>query len=335
MLDERKSAILKAVVTEYIETAQPVGSSHVVRGAAVDVSPATVRADMATLERDGYLSHPHTSAGRIPTDKGYRYFVDKLCGNEPLGATDQQTVHDFFATTHGELERMLRDTASLLSMMTNYAAIVVGPDREVVTVRSAIFVRLAQRTGLFVVVNSNGAVVKRTVEINEDDSDEAVMRVAERLNAHLTGRVLADTEPPPLSHDHDQAVDRLTASCWAARSDMIRRDEQVYLDGTSNMARAFDAVETVRSVLTMLEKTYVVVDLLRDALAHERNVSIGGEHGGLLSECSIVVAPYEVDNFVVGTVGVLGPTRMNYPQALAAVAVVSGRLGRQISAARA
>jgi heat-inducible transcriptional repressor len=329
MLDERKSAILKAVVTEYIETAQPVGSAHVVRDAAIDVSPATVRADMATLEREGYLNHPHTSAGRIPTDKGYRYFVDKLCGIEPLRATDQQTVQEFFSTTHGELEKMLRETATLLSMLTNYAAVVIGPDREVVTVRSALFVRLAPRTGLLVVVHSNAAVDKRIVEISEDDADEAVARVGERLNAHLTGKVLTEAEPPPLTHD--QAHDRLTAACWAVRSDMIRRDEQVYFDGASNMARAFDAVDTVRSVLTMLEKTYVVVDLLQDALAHERNVSIGGEHGGALSQCSIVVAPYEIDNSVVGTVGVLGPTRMNYPQALAAVAVVSGRLGRELS----
>jgi heat-inducible transcriptional repressor len=332
MLDERKSAILRTVVTEYIETAQPVGSSHVVREASIDVSPATVRSDMASLEREGYLSHPHTSAGRIPTDKGYRYFVDKLCGDQPLGASEQQTVQEFFAATHGELERMLRDTASLLSIVTNYAAIVVGPDKEIVTVRSALFVRLAQRTGLFVVVHSNGTVDKRTVEMHEEDSEDAVAKVSERVSAQLVGRVLAEAEPPPASHD--PAIERLTLACWASRSDMIRHDDTVYMDGASNMARAFDAVETVRSVLTMLEKTYVVVDLLRDALAHERNVSIGGEHGGPLAECSIVVAPYAIDDEVVGTVGVLGPTRMNYPQALAAVAVVGGRLGRELSEAR-
>lgn len=332
MLDERKSAILKTVVTEYIETAQPVGSAHVVRDAAIDVSPATVRSDMATLEREGYLSHPHTSAGRIPTDKGYRYFVDKLCGDQPLGMNEQQTVHDFFAATHGEIERMLRDTATLLSMVTNCAAVVVGPDKEIVTVRQAVFVRLAPRTGLFVVVHSNGTVDKRTVEMLEEDTDETVARVGERLQAQLVGKVLSEAESP--TPTHDPSVDRLTAACWATRSDMMRHDETVYMDGTSNMARAFDAVETVRSVLTMLERTYVVVDLLRDALAHERNVSIGGEHGGPLAECSIVVAPYSIDREVVGTVGVLGPTRMNYPQALAAVAVVGGRLGRELSAGR-
>ncbi|HEX2038374.1 MAG TPA: HrcA family transcriptional regulator, partial [Acidimicrobiales bacterium] len=122
-MDERKAAILRAVVEGYIETAQPVGSAHVARQADVPVSPATVRNEMATLEREGYLVQPHTSAGRIPTDKGYRAFVDQLTTPGPLNTGQRQLVKDFFARAHGELEDMLKDTSRLLSSMTDYAGV--------------------------------------------------------------------------------------------------------------------------------------------------------------------------------------------------------------------
>src|SRR5437016_5279362 len=130
MLDDRKAAILRAVVEQYIETAQPVGSAHVARGSALGVSPATVRNEMAILERDGYLAHPHTSAGRIPTDKGYRFFVDQLTEPGSLAAPQRHLVRDFFAHAHGELEQMLHDTSTLLSRLTDYAAVVLAPGAE-------------------------------------------------------------------------------------------------------------------------------------------------------------------------------------------------------------
>jgi heat-inducible transcriptional repressor len=334
MLDERKAAILKAVVTEYIETAQPVGSAHVVRDAAIDVSAATVRADMATLEREGYLTHPHTSAGRIPTDKGYRFFVDKLLGPQQLGEGGERQVQHFFDETHGEIERLLRDTSLLLSELTDYAAVVVAPDHETLTVCSALLARLAPRTGLLVVVHSNGAVDKHTVDLPEDVPDAVVEAAGQRLNAALVGKPLSPAEVPARSGD--PVVDDLLTRCRTALSAPSKAEnEGVYVGGASRMAAAFDAVETVRAVLSTLEKTFVVVTLLKDALSNEQHVSIGGEHGiGSLVECSVVVAPYEIDREVVGTIGVLGPTRMNYPQALAAVAVVGSRLGRELSGKR-
>ncbi|HEV2362547.1 MAG TPA: heat-inducible transcriptional repressor HrcA [Acidimicrobiales bacterium] len=335
MLDERKSAILKTVVTEYIETAQPVGSAHVVRDSGIDVSPATVRADMAALEREGYLSHPHTSAGRIPTDKGYRFFVDRFCEDEQLGQTEQHQVRDFFARAHGELERMLRDTSVLLAELTNYAAVVVAPDTDALTVRSAQVVRLAPKTALVVIVLSNGAIEKRAVELDESDSDAAVEHAGRRLGTLLSGHPLSRTITAP-APSGDTAVDRILSSCTTTLAGMPGREpepDHVFVGGASRMAHAFDAVDTVRSVLAVLEESYVVVSLLHDALALERNVAIGGEIGvGPLAECSVVVAPYAVGDDVLGTIGVLGPTRMNYGQALAAVAVVGQRLSSQLSA---
>lgn len=331
MLDDRKAAILRAVVQEYIETAQPVGSAHVTRAGDLAVSSATVRNEMALLEREGYLVQPHTSAGRIPTDKGYRFFVDQLAPPGGLQPAQRQKVRDFFATAHGELEQMLHDTSQLLSGLTDYAAVVVAPPHEVASIRSVQLVSLGPRVALLVLVLSNGVVEKHSVEFRADVGDERVLAAGALLAQHLIGRTLAEAGSMPASGD------RVTDAIASAALDALRAtsssdtSDHVFVGGASRMAAAFDAVETVRSVLTILEQQYVVVSLLRDVLDRGLSVAIGVEHGvEPLAECAVVVAPYAVDGEHTGSIGVLGPTRMNYPQALAAVAVVSQRLGQRL-----
>src|SRR3954468_11636755 len=170
VLDEPKAAILRAVVEEYIETAQPVGSGHI--APAVNVSSATVRNDMVALEHEGYLRQPHTSAGRVPTDKGYRYFVDSLRGPGQLGRAQVQQVRSFFAKAHGELEQMLNDTSRLLSDLTAHTAVVIGRHHEAASIRSVQLVGLGSDTALAVVVTSNGAVEKRMIDIAPDVGDD-------------------------------------------------------------------------------------------------------------------------------------------------------------------
>lgn len=330
MLDDRKTAIIRAVVTEYIETAQPVGSGHVSRDPLIGVSPATVRNDMVSLEQDGYLVQPHTSAGRIPTDKGYRFFVDQLAGRGKLGMAQRQRVRDFFAEAHGELEQMLDATSKLLSQLTDYAAVIVGPAHEGSSIRSAQLVGLAPRVALLVVVLSNGTVEKRTLELAEEVSDECLAAVSAALVQHLVGRSLTTLGRVPATGD--RPVDQLLEASLAALRSWGEESEHVFVGGASRMAEAFDAVETVRSVLGILEQQYVVVTLLKDVLDRGLTVAIGAEHGvEPLAECSVVVAPYGHAGEEHGTIGLLGPTRMNYPQALAAVAVVSQRLGNHLS----
>ncbi|HET7719582.1 MAG TPA: heat-inducible transcriptional repressor HrcA [Acidimicrobiales bacterium] len=332
MLDERKAAILRAVVKEYIDTAQPVGSAHVARMGELHVSPATVRNEMAQLEREGFLAHPHTSAGRIPTDKGYRFFVDDL-RSEPgtLGEGERAQVQQFFARAHGELERMLSDTSKLLSNLTTYAALVVAPPHEGAPVRAVHLVPLGTRVAVVVGVLANGGVEKAHIELPEGTGDDRVAAAAVHLSAHMIGRPLADSSAIPPTGD--EAVDALVKTARQALWDSHDSEaDQVFIGGAARMASTFQAVDTVRQVLAGLEQQYVLVSLLREALDSEGlTVAIGAEHGvDSLAECSIVVAPYEVDGSHAGTIGVLGPTRMNYPQAMAAVAIVSARLGRHL-----
>ncbi len=331
MLDERKTAILRAVVKEYIETAQPVGSSHVARSPEVRVSSATIRNEMAVLEQEGFLTQPHTSAGRIPTDKGYRYFVDHLTSRGHLDAARSQEVHEFFTSTHRAVEQMLSESSRLLLRLTDYAAIVVGPNAETTTVRSVQLVGLSSRMATIVMVLSNGSVVNETFDLPEDSSDARLAGATSHLNVHFHNRSLASAPPPGPSGD--VTVDDLCTRAMSAMAERTGEGEApLYVGGAARMAQAFDAVEVVRNVLATLEQQYVVVSLLKDVLGRGLTVAIGAEHGvEPLAACSVVVAPYIVDGETVGTVGVLGPTRMNYPHALAAVEMVSEQLGARLA----
>jgi heat-inducible transcriptional repressor len=330
-LDERKAAILRAVVTGYIETAQPVGSGHVSDDPGIGVSPATVRNEMALLEHEGYLTQPHTSAGRIPTDKGYRFFVDHLTGRGSLRPAQRQQVRDFFATAHGELEQMLEDTSKLLSRVTDYAAVVVGPAHEDASIRSVQLVGLGPRLALLVLVLSNGVIEKCSIELGDEAGDEVIAAAGAVLARHLTGSTIALAGTPPVTGH--AATDTIVTTCAAAvrQGPASTGADKVFVDGASRMAGAFDAVETVRNVLGILEQQYLVVTLLRDVLDRGMSVAIGTEHGVVpLEECAVVVAPFGAGEEANGTIGVLGPTRMNYSQALAAVAVISNRLGDRL-----
>jgi heat-inducible transcriptional repressor len=314
------------VVKDYIATAQPVGSTHVAASAGISVSSATVRNEMAVLEQEGYLVQPHTSAGRVPTDKGYRFFVDSLAPSGMLDQIATQQVHQFFDTAHGRLEELLHQTSNMLAQLTHHAALVVGPGAERAVVRSVQAVAMSASTAMVVVVRSNGSVDNEIFDLPPDTPEVRLAAVTAHLQKALVGLPI-DTA---MGSSGDDQVDRL---CAAAISALQRggEDQPVFVGGASAMAQAFDAVETVRIVLRTLEQQFVVVSLVRDVLDRGLTVAIGAEHGvEPLVACSVVVAPVIVDGDQVGTVGVLGPTRMNYPQALATVGAVSEQLGRRL-----
>ncbi len=332
-LGGRKAAILNAVVAEYIETAQPVGSAHVTGAPGIDVSSATVRSEMASLEREGFLVQPHTSAGRIPTDKGYRFFVDHMASPGTLGEAERQEVRQFFAQVHGEVEELLARTSGLLTNLTDYATVVVGPGHESSSIRSVQLVGLAPTVVLVLVVLSDGAVDKRTVEVAEEASETALAGASAHLTAGLVGHVLGD-RGASLLPTGDESVDALVRIGAAVVAELGQAPDadHVFVGGSSRVASAFDAVDTVRSVLAILEQQLVVVELIEEVLDCGLTVAIGVEHGfEPLASCALVVSPLTVDGEPAGTIGVLGPTRMNYSRALAAVRVVGEQLSDRLS----
>jgi heat-inducible transcriptional repressor len=226
---------------------------------------------------------------------------------------------------------MLQDTSRLLSNLTDYAAVVIAPSHEAATIRSVQVVGLGPTVALLVVVLANGTVEKRSLDFSAAVSDAELSALSAHLAAHLVGRPVGSPLSVPATGD--RFIDTVsTAAIDALGASHDTEADQVFFGGTARMAAAFDAVETVRQVLSILEQQYVVVTLLQDVLDRGLSVAIGAEHGvQSLADCSIVVAPYRAEGEPSGTVGVLGPTRMRYDQALAAVAVVSKRLGRALT----
>jgi heat-inducible transcriptional repressor len=328
MLDDRKMAILRAVVETYIETAEPVGSSLVAEVANLGVSSATIRNELGHLDQQGYLTQPHTSAGRIPTEKAYRAFVDAI--QEPgLDRNETERVKDFFDHTHGEIEEMLDRTSRLLSEMTGVASVVVAPDRNLATVRSVQLVQLAPLVMLAVMVLSDGTVEKSTIEVVDEIDEVAIAMATGHLMAAMVGRTIdAAAIPQPSGNS---IADRLVGTAHAVLTTQDVAGD-LYVGGLAQLPSSFGTIDTVREVLSLLEKQLVVVTLLRDVMDRGLSVAIGHETGvDPLADCSLVVASYSGEGNQSGTIGLLGPTRMNYPHAMAAVALVSQSLGKRLS----
>ena len=284
---------------------------------------------MAALEREGFLQQPHTSAGRIPTDRGYRFFVDRLSFPTRLGPAQQQDVRTFFDKTSGELEGMLHETSRLLTRLTGAASVVVGPDHDTTTVKSFQLVSISARTAVGVVVYSNGHVEKRTLEV-DDVSEHTVKAASFALMKTLEGKALRAKKSVPTSGQAE--VDSLCSKVLTAlQSQHDEMSDHVFVGGASRLAGSFEAAEVVSNVLTVLEQQYIVVTLIRDLLDRGINVSIGAENSlQSLAQCSLIVAPTIVDGEQRGSVAILGPTRMDYSGSMAAVAVVSQRLSERL-----
>jgi heat-inducible transcriptional repressor len=326
-LDVRKATILEAVVVEHIDTAQPVGSSSVAQSADLAVSPATVRTEMVALEREGYLAQPHTSAGRVPTDLGYRYFVDHLEAGI-LGPAQQKQIREFFAHVRGEVEDVLEQTSILLSHLTNYTSVVVGSGHSHASVLSVQLVNLDARHHLLVTVFSDGNVTKHSVLATFEASHVDVSEASRQLNALLIGTTLETKVQVPSRNDAVARLIREAVAVLHAETPTLEGD-QVYIGGSSRVAEVFEGVETVRKVLGILEEELLVVSLVEDILDKGVSVAIGSEHGyEPLSSCAVIVAPVSLEGETIGAVGLLGPTRMKYREVMAAAEAVSQHLTR-------
>ena len=337
-LGERRASILRAVVSHFVGSGEPVGSKTLVDRYSLGVSSATVRNELAALEEMGYIYQPHTSAGRIPTDAGYRFFVDAW-GHEPkLPPRDKHEVQRFFGEPRWELEDALRQTASLLSNLTDHAAVVFAPALDRSTVRHVELVELPGGRAMVVLVTDTGRVENHVVAIGEDVDEVQLSRTAEMLNRIIVGNPLEDAASKLL-----EAVDRFPlelrdVATSVARTLSVeladREAERVFLEGTSNIVdeHKFADLETVRQVIGALEHRRLLLEVLADALsAGSVSVRIGAENPiEQMHNCAVVTAPYGIEGNAIGSLGVVGPTRMDYRRTIAAVHEVASNLGRML-----
>jgi heat-inducible transcriptional repressor len=290
---------------------------------------------MSVLERDGFIAQPHTSAGRVPTDTGYRYYVDHLASATSLTPTERRRIAEFFTGATMAVDELCAQTSLLLARVTDHAAVVVGPPPEAVVVRGAHLVRLQPGTVLAMVVLSNGAVEKEFVAVDEALSEATIAEASARFAQRVDGLRLADvpTFDAPEGTPPGEAL--AASACAAVRTHLDRhRSDPLYVGGASRLAAEPEAFSTatVARLIELLEQHVVLATVLREMLGPGITIRIGAENSrDDLQECSLVLAPVLVEGEAAGTIGVLGPTRMDYGKAQAAVTAVSRQLGRQLS----
>ncbi|GAA2182699.1 heat-inducible transcriptional repressor HrcA [Brooklawnia cerclae] len=332
MLDERKLEVLRAIITDYVSTHEPVGSKALVERHRLDVSPATVRNDMAVLEDEGYLTQPHTSAGRVPTDKGYRLFVDRLGAIKPMSMAERKAISTFLSGAV-DIDDIVHRTVRLLAQLTQQVAIVQYPASVSTTLRHVELVSLTTDRVLVIVIDSTGRVEQRSV-ILADHTDEELDAWRDRLNAAIVGKTPAEADAD-LADDFLQPEDavRVGPIVSGVRS-MLEADpsSEVVVAGVPNLTRYGSSYETaIRPVLEAIEEQVVLLHLLGEAVSSNPSdvaVRIGQENPyAALHSTSLVASAYGPDD-TRATLGVVGPIYMDYPSTIAAVRAVARYVGR-------
>jgi heat-inducible transcriptional repressor len=335
MVEERKMAVLRAIVEDYVATQEPVGSKALVERHQLGVSPATVRNDMAALEEEGFIAQPHTSAGRIPTDKGYRLFVDRLSQVKPLSSAERRAITTLLEGAV-DLDDVVQRSVRLLAQLTRQVAIVQYPTLSRSTVRHVELVTLSATRVLLVLILSTGRVEQRVLELPDGLDDETVARFRVAVNRavmgehiHEAAEKLADV-PEGFERDDRAALTMLVAALVEAMSDH-RSDERVMVGGTANLTRFGDGFEVnIRPLLEALEEHVVLLKLIGQASSPSTlTVRIGSEvpYEGLAST-AVVATGYGPGSEAVANLGVVGPTRMDYPGAMASVRAVAQYLSK-------
>lgn len=318
MLDERKQRILQAVINDYISSAEPVGSRTLARKYDLGVSPATIRNEMADLEMLGYLEHLHTSSGRVPSSKGYRLYVDSLMPVQTISDAEKALIDKWYKAKVQRLDQVFQETARIISKMTKNVSMVLAPHISRAAFRCMQFLPLDDHRAIAVIMTDAGFVENRIVEMPDGATFEDFQRMARVVNECLTGNTLGAIRGGNLQRIRDEIGDERLYDAALALIDKAlntEKKERLYLGGTSQLMEQpeFHDVNKVKDLLLMLEEDQLMKDILHAHLGDGLSVSIGqeNEYSGI-KDCSIITATYHLDGELLGSLAVLGPTRMEY-----------------------
>jgi len=338
-LDNRAQTLLKALVERYISDGQPVGSRALARISGLDLSPATIRNIMSDLEELGLVASPHTSAGRIPTPRGYRFFVDSLLTMQPLEQIDHARILSELADAKAQPGKIINHASRLLSDLTHFAGIVIAPRHPSNRIRQIEFIALSEKRVLLVLVTSDGNVQNRILTTDRPYSSAELIEAANTLNQNFVGLELSQMR----HRVHDELVriradlQALMAAALTASSEVLMpSDSETVISGEKNLLEVDDLssnMRRLRELFDLFEQRTALVRLLD--LSHQAEgvrLYIGQESGiATLDECSVVTAPYQVEGQVVGSVGVIGPTRMAYDRVIPIVDITARLLSSALT----
>ena len=331
MLDERKRKILKEIVDEYIESAEPVSSAMIVQKYEKDISSATVRNDMAELEKEGYLEKPHTSAGRIPSAKGYRLYVDELLKYDNISLEEIKYIQEKLETKATGIEELIKIATTTLSDITHYTTVSVGPKTSKQIIQEIKFVLLGTRMLMGIIVTDTGLVRETIIKFDEDVTNEQVETLNYFFNNKLQGEPLEKID----TNFEEYIFRELKYSMNIIRpiidqmKKLIEEEEKIYLEGTNKAFELpeFKSLDLAKNFVNILDTKEVMLDILDTGFAEDIKVYIGDEESSEdLKDFSIVTFKHSVGDKDVGTIGIIGPKRMNYSKVISVMKYISKKL---------
>jgi heat-inducible transcriptional repressor len=338
-LSDRGKRILEAVIEDYIATAEPVGSRTITRSHAISLSPATVRNVMSDLEEMGYLTSPHTSSGRIPTDKAYRLYVNSILEVKDIARDNREEIQRRCRLAGKDMAEVLKETSRLLSSTSSYMGVVMAPRFAANVFRQMEFVRLSSRRILAILVSQNGAVQNRLIQTDEEILQEDLVRMANYLNELLQGLTITQVRERLLTEMQSEKVryDTLLAQALALSEETLGTDDrELFMEGQANILEQpeFADAAKMREIFRAFEKKGLILDLLdRSIEASGVQIFIGSESHLLRMEgMSLITSTYMTGKDTVGVLGVIGPTRMGYGRVIPIVDYTAKLISRLLEA---
>ncbi len=341
MLDERKKKILQAIINDYILTAEPVGSRTIARKYNLGVGPATIRNEMADLELLGFIEQLHTSSGRVPSEKGYRFYVDSLLAPMSVSEEDREMLTRWYQAKSLKMEEVFQETARMISHMTHNISLVSAPQLTGCKFKYLQFLPLDEQRVIAVIVTDTGYVDNKIMMIPEGATEEDLRRISESINRRLSGMSIGAIKRSIVEQARDEIIpnEKMVTSAIDTIMDVMtaRQKEKVYLGGTTQMLQQpeFRNVDKIQTMLSVLEEESRLNDILQEGAEDGIIVKIGQENKcSDIHNCSVVQATYRIDGEVVGKVAVLGPTRMEYGRIIALLKFMHTHLGNLLKGYR-
>ena len=331
MLSERKKKILQAIVEEYVETAEPVSSGNLLKKNHLDISSATIRNEMAELEQAGLLDKPHTSAGRVPSAQGYRYYVDQLIKEDKISLEEIEYIKSKLETRAMELEDVTKIVTNTLAEVTHYTSLAIGPDNAQQIISELKFVLLGSRILMAIILTENGLIKETMIKFEEDITEEQVQHINVIFNNKLKGKPLSEISKPMEEYIISEMKNEINIikSIIEQINKAIVECKNVYLKGAKNILDMpeFNEVDKAKSFLDIVDKKEFLKNLEQEESVKDINVYIGDENGNeKLKDYSIVTFKHVVNGKDLGTIGIIGPTRMNYAKVISIMKYINKEL---------
>ena len=331
MLDNRKKRILQAVVDEYVNTAEPVSSATLVKKYNLDYSSATVRNELAELETNGYLDKPHTSAGRVPSAKGYRFYVDELIKDDNISIEEIKYIQEKLQTKVNEIQDLTKIATTTLSEITHYTSVAIGPKNNLQIIQEIKFVLLGSRMLMIVIMTESGLVKETIIKYDEDITQSQVETLNNLFNSKLIGKPLDKIDKPM----EEYILSEINYSINVIKpiieqiNKVVEEENTLLLEGTNKAFELpeFKSLEIAKNFINVLDTKDLVIDMLNSGIAKDINVYIGDEsENEQLKDFSMVTFKHKINGKDIGTIGIIGPKRMDYSKVISVMKYISKKM---------